>query len=59
MSEDYSKMTDNELIELYHKCMHDSEQYNVSQLVKKILLSNQGHDIVIYHWDCCENGESL
>lgn len=40
MSEDYSKMTDNELIELYHKCMHDSEQYNVSQLVKKILLSN-------------------
>ena len=41
MSEDYSKMTDNELIELYHKCMHDSEQYNVSQLVKKILLNSE------------------
>ena len=59
MSENYSEMSTEELKKLYYQYKHESEVYSISQLVKKILLSNQGHNVVIHYWDCCENGKSL
>ena len=38
--EDYSKFSDDELINMYNEAKHKSNVYNVSQLVKKILLNS-------------------
>ena len=40
MSENYSEMSTEELKKLYYQYKHESEVYSISQLVKKILLSN-------------------
>ena len=48
MNTDYSKMSDKELIAAYEEAKHMKVVYNTSQLVKKILLSNQGLDMVTY-----------
>ena len=40
---DYESMTDEELLAEYKHCMIQAEVWNAQQLVKKILLSNQGN----------------
>ena len=37
---DYSKMSDEELIALYHDCVHKANLYDVYQKVKKVLLNS-------------------